>query len=216
MPHFMIVLILYNKQPGHTLLLHFFRSGLWAWWAKLAYQVMLTIRGRLITPFILGSMSAGLNILIRHSFTDLCIWIMAWVPWPQLLFTTRLVSLPGGRSVRPRGHRQSSIINMVTYINSDKIVAETSPTTKRSRFTKVSSATSQHVHKFPADSKGTGSAAQTGAPRILLKNVHKMTYLQSDDKSLWYRDGDVYKQIKNCSVKLRNIWNLMTVGYTAV
>ena len=28
---------------------------------------------------------------------------------------------------------------------------------------------------------------------------------QSDDKSLWYRDGDIYKQIKNCSVKLRNI-----------
>ena len=24
-------------------------------------------------------------------------------------------------------------------------------------------------------------------------------------KSLWYRYGDVYKQIKNCSVKLRNI-----------
>ena len=30
-----------------------------------------TIRGRLITPFILGSMSVGLNILIRHSFMDL-------------------------------------------------------------------------------------------------------------------------------------------------
>ena len=29
------------------------------------------IRGRLITPFILGSMSVGLNILIRHSFMDL-------------------------------------------------------------------------------------------------------------------------------------------------
>ena len=40
-------------------------------WAKLAYQVMLTIRGRLITPFVLGSMSVGLNILIRHSFMDL-------------------------------------------------------------------------------------------------------------------------------------------------
>ena len=40
-------------------------------WAKLAYQVMLTLRGRLITPFILGSMSVGLNILIRHLFTDL-------------------------------------------------------------------------------------------------------------------------------------------------
>ena len=32
---------------------------------------MLTIRGHLITPFILGSMSVGLNILIRHSFMDL-------------------------------------------------------------------------------------------------------------------------------------------------
>ena len=37
----------------------------------LFYQVMLTIRGRLITPFVLGSMSVGLNILIRHSFMDL-------------------------------------------------------------------------------------------------------------------------------------------------
>ena len=34
---------------------------------------MLTIRGRLIIPFFLGSMSVGLNILIRHSFTDLCL-----------------------------------------------------------------------------------------------------------------------------------------------
>ena len=49
----------------------FFRSGLWAWWAKLACQVMLTIRERLITPFVLGSMTVGLNILIRHSFMDL-------------------------------------------------------------------------------------------------------------------------------------------------
>ena len=48
---------------------------------------MLTIRGRLITPFILGFMSVGLNILIRHSFTDLWVWIMAWVPWQQLLYT---------------------------------------------------------------------------------------------------------------------------------
>ena len=28
-------------------------------------------RGRLITSFVLGSMSVGLNILIRHSFKDL-------------------------------------------------------------------------------------------------------------------------------------------------
>ena len=32
---------------------------------------MLTIRGRLITPFVLGSMTVGLNILIRHSFMDM-------------------------------------------------------------------------------------------------------------------------------------------------
>ena len=43
---------------------------------------LLTILGRLITPFILGSMSVGLNILIRHSFTDLWVWIMTWAPWP--------------------------------------------------------------------------------------------------------------------------------------
>ena len=64
---------------------YFLRSGLWAWWAKLACQVMLTIRGRLITPFVLGSMSVGLNILIRHSFMDLWVWITALVPWTQLL-----------------------------------------------------------------------------------------------------------------------------------
>ena len=43
----------YNKSPRFYQ--YFLRSGLWAWWAKLAYQVMLTIRGRLITPFVLGS-----------------------------------------------------------------------------------------------------------------------------------------------------------------
>ena len=49
--------------------------------------ILLTIRGRLITPFVLGSMSVGLNILIRHSFMDLWFWITALVPWPQLLYT---------------------------------------------------------------------------------------------------------------------------------
>ena len=37
------------------------------------------------SPFVLGSMSVGLNILIRHSFMDLWFWITALVPWPQLL-----------------------------------------------------------------------------------------------------------------------------------
>ena len=30
-------------------------------------------------------MSVGLDILIRHSFTNLWVWITAWVPWPLLL-----------------------------------------------------------------------------------------------------------------------------------
>ena len=50
---------------------------------------MLTIRGRLITSFIRGPMTGGLKILIRHSFTDLWVWIMAWVPWPQLPYILR-------------------------------------------------------------------------------------------------------------------------------
>ena len=70
-----LFLIFPHKQtsqiPGIRFYRYFLRSGLWAWWAKLAYQVMLTIHGRLITPFILGSISVGLNILIRHLFTDL-------------------------------------------------------------------------------------------------------------------------------------------------
>ena len=46
------------KIPDIRFYLHFLRSGLhvWAWWTKLAYQVMLNIRGGLITPFILGPM----------------------------------------------------------------------------------------------------------------------------------------------------------------
>ena len=38
---------------------------------KIIILPVVTIRGRLVTPFILGSMSVGLNILIRHSFMDL-------------------------------------------------------------------------------------------------------------------------------------------------
>ena len=58
-----------------------------AWWAK------LTVRGRLITPFILGSMSLDLNILIRYSFADFWVWIMAWVldPWCNYMYL--LISL---------------------------------------------------------------------------------------------------------------------------
>ena len=37
-----------------------------------------------------GVMSVGLNILICHSFTDLRVWIMAGVPWLQLLYGWRV------------------------------------------------------------------------------------------------------------------------------
>ena len=61
------------------------------------------------------------------------------------------------------------------------------------------------MHTIPAGSQGTGSAAQTGISRKLLKDVNGMSYLQSDDKTLWFWEGDVYNQIKNCNVKLHNI-----------
>ena len=51
-----------SQIPDIRFFLHFLRSGLRTWWAKLAYQLMLTIRGCLNTPFILGSMS---DIVIR-------------------------------------------------------------------------------------------------------------------------------------------------------
>ena len=56
-----------SKLPDMRFFLHCLRSGLWTRWTKLAYWKMLTIRGRLNTSFILGSMSVGLNILICHS-----------------------------------------------------------------------------------------------------------------------------------------------------
>ena len=63
--------LIFSLQPNISMACAISLVKKWAWWAKLAYQVMLTIRGRLITPFILGSMSVGLNIPIRHSFVDL-------------------------------------------------------------------------------------------------------------------------------------------------
>ena len=47
-------------------------------------------------------MSVGLNIWIRHSFTDLWDWIRAWIPWPLLLipchfsaiYDIRILSIP--------------------------------------------------------------------------------------------------------------------------
>ena len=56
---------------GHTFLTIFPSFRPIGMVGELAYRVMLTIRGRLITSFILGSMSVGLNIRIRHSFRDL-------------------------------------------------------------------------------------------------------------------------------------------------
>ena len=53
--------------PGHTLVPTFPSFRPMGIVGELAYQVLLTIRG----PFILKSMSVGLDILIRHFLTDL-------------------------------------------------------------------------------------------------------------------------------------------------
>ena len=81
-----------SKIPNIRFYLHFLHSGLWEWWAKPAYQAMLTIRARLITPFIRGSMSVDLNVLIRHSlllpvcffFFFFVFFCMSFIPFSNL------------------------------------------------------------------------------------------------------------------------------------
>ena len=59
--------------------------------------------------------------------------------------------------------------------------------------------------------------ASAGAPRILLRDITKLTYLQSDDRSLWYREGDIFRNIPNCKVKLHTtFWILRIVSHIAI
>ena len=54
----------------------------------------------------------------------------------------------------------------------------------------------------PARSKSEDRVASVSAPRILLKDITKMP---SDDRSLWYREGDMFRNIPNGKVKVHDV-----------
>ena len=69
-------------------------------------------------------------------------------------------------------------------------VAETSPTIKRSRTA------------VPPD---TGTAAEVGVPRIVLRDITKFGNVVSDDNNLWYKNADRFIQIKPCKVNVVDV-----------
>ena len=69
------------------------------------------MRGCLITPFMLGSMSVGLTNLIRHSFTDLCLnyglgtmTTITVTPWPIFFKLHLEPCIKGGLKICTNGH----------------------------------------------------------------------------------------------------------------
>ena len=69
-------------------------------------------------------------------------------------------------------------------------VAETSPTIKMSRTA------------MPPD---TGTAAEVGVPRIVLRDITKFGNIVSDDNNLWHKNADRFIQIKPCKVNVVDV-----------
>ena len=69
-------------------------------------------------------------------------------------------------------------------------MADTSPTIKRCRTA------------MPPD---TGVSDMAGVPRLVLRDVTKLSYVVSDDNTLWYRNADRFIQIKPCKVKVIDV-----------
>ena len=51
-------------------------------------------------------------------------------------------------------------------------------------------------------SPDTGMSAAAGVPHIVLRDITKLSYVVSDDNTLWYRNADRFIRIKPCEVKL--------------
>ena len=54
-------------------------------------------------------------------------------------------------------------------------------------------------------SPDTGMPATAGAPHIVLRDITKLRYVNSDDSTLWYRNADRFIQIKPCVVKVLDV-----------
>ena len=74
--------------------------------------------------------------------------------------------------------------------NVDTIVDGMSPTIKRSQ---------------TGMSPDTGMSAATGVPHIVLRDITKLSYVVSDDNTLWYRNADRFVRIKPCELKVVDV-----------
>ena len=54
-------------------------------------------------------------------------------------------------------------------------------------------------------SPDTGISATVGVPHIVLRDITKLSYVVSDDNTLWYRNADRFLQIKPCEVKVLRV-----------
>ena len=50
-----------------------------------------------------------------------------------------------------------------------------------------------------------GMSATVGVPHIVVRDITKLSYVVSDDNTLWYRNADRLIQIKPCEVKVLDI-----------
>jgi len=80
--------------------------------------------------------------------------------------------------------------------NSNKtILAQASPSIKR---------------PGPVTPKDTGVTCNLDVPSVILREVIKQNYVQSDDYQLFYKDFNNFKLLKPCSVKLEDFGDIMT------
>jgi len=84
-----------------------------------------------------------------------------------------------------------ALISMNKY-SSKSILAQASPSIKRSG---------------PVTHKDTGVTCNLGVPRIILRDVIKLNYVQSDDHQFFNKDSDNFNLLKPCSRKLEDIFN---------
>ena len=89
----------------------------------------------------------------------------------------------------PRGYLSGSYFVWMSK-NVDTIVDGTSPTIKRSR---------------NGMSPDTGMSVTVGIPHIALRVITKLSYVVSDDNTLWYRNADRFIEIKPCKVKVLDV-----------
>jgi len=58
----------------------------------------------------------------------------------------------------------------------------------------------------PVTPKDTGVIGYLDVPKIIVRDVIKKYYAQSDDHQFFYKDSDKFKLLKSCSVKLEAIF----------